>query len=72
MEVSCDRHEYRYIEQAAMYSRQLEILHNIEQAAVYSRQLEILHSIDLEISSNISWNTAGNNDLALTLFFLYR
>ena len=42
----------------------------IEQIVVDSRKLAILCSIYLEIPSNIALNTAGNNDLALTLLLV--
>ena len=42
----------------------------IEQVAMDSRQLAILHGIYFEIPPNISLNTAGNNDLALTFLLV--
>ena len=42
----------------------------IEEAVVDSRQLAIFHGIHLEIPSNISVNTAGSIDLALTLLLV--
>jgi hypothetical protein len=43
---------------------------HIEQIAVDSRQVAILNGIYLEIPSNITLNTTGNNDLALTLLLV--